>query len=52
MVNYVRQAAIHTAEPVVPEPSVFDVEKAIEKIKRLTSPYSDKMPAEILKTGA
>ena len=29
----VRQAEIHTAEPLVPEPSDFEVELAIEKIK-------------------
>jgi hypothetical protein len=31
--NDVRQAEIHTAEPLVPESSVFEVELAIEKIK-------------------
>jgi len=30
-VNDVRQAEIHTAEPLVPEPSAFEVELAIEK---------------------
>ena len=34
----VRQTEIHTAEPLVSEPSVFDVEMAIEKIKRHKSP--------------
>ena len=29
----VRQAEIHTAEPLVPEPSAFGVELAIEKLK-------------------
>ena len=29
----VRQADIHTAEPLVPEPSAFEVELAIEKLK-------------------
>jgi hypothetical protein len=33
-VNDVRQAEIHTVEPLVPEPSAFDVELAIEKLKR------------------
>ena len=32
-VNDVRQTEIHTAEPLVPEPSAFEVELAIEKIK-------------------
>ena len=29
-----RQMEIHTAEPLVPEPSAFEVELATEKIKR------------------
>jgi len=29
------QAEIHTAEPLVPEPSAFDVELAIGKLKKL-----------------
>jgi hypothetical protein len=33
-VNDVRQTEIHTAEPLVPEPSVFEVETAIKKLKR------------------
>ena len=32
-VNEVRQMEIHTAEPLVPEPSAFEVELATEKIK-------------------
>jgi len=31
-VNEVRQTEIHTAEPLVPEPSAFEVELAIEKL--------------------
>ena len=30
----VRQEEIHTAEPLVPEPSAFEVELAIEKLKK------------------
>jgi hypothetical protein len=33
-VSDVRQKEIYTAEPLVPEPSVFEVEIAIEKIKK------------------
>jgi hypothetical protein len=33
-VNDVRQTEIHTAEPLVPEPSDSEVEMAIEKLKR------------------
>jgi len=32
-VSEVRQKEINTAEPLVPEPSVFEVEMAIEKLK-------------------
>jgi len=31
--NDARQTEIHTVEPLVPEPSVFEFELAIEKIK-------------------
>ena len=31
-VNEVRQTEIHTAEPLVPEPSAFEVELAIAKL--------------------
>jgi hypothetical protein len=37
-VNDVRQTEVHTAEPLVPEPSAFEVEMAIEKLKRHKSP--------------
>jgi hypothetical protein len=33
-VSEVRQKEIHTAEPLVSEPSVFEVEMAIEKLKK------------------
>jgi hypothetical protein len=33
-VNDVRQTEIHTAEPLVPEPSDSEVERATEKLKR------------------
>jgi hypothetical protein len=37
--NDVKQTEIHTAEPLVPEPSVFEVEVAIEKLKRYITRY-------------
>jgi hypothetical protein len=40
---------IHSAEPLVPEPSASEVEMAIEKQKRRTSPGVDQMPAEFIK---
>jgi hypothetical protein len=36
-INYLRQTEIHTAEPLVPEPNVFEVEMAIEKRKKRTN---------------
>jgi len=44
-VNDVRQTGIHTAEPLVPEPSAFEVELAIEKLKSQKSPGIDQIPA-------
>jgi len=32
--NDVRQAEIHTVEPLVPEPSAFEVELAFGKLKK------------------
>ena len=43
-VNDVRQTEIHTAEPLVPEKSAFEVETAIEKLKRHQSPGTDQIP--------
>ena len=45
-VNDVRQAEIHTVEPLVAEPSAFDVELAIEKLKSHKSPGIDQIPAD------
>ena len=47
----VRQAEIHTAEPLVPEPSTFELELAIKKLKCHKSPGIDQIPAELIKTG-
>ena len=47
----VRQAEIHTAEPLVPEPRAFEVELAIEKLKSYKSPGIDQIPAELIKAG-
>ena len=46
-VNDVRQ----TTEPLVPEPSAFEVELAIEKLKSHRSPGIDQIPAELIKVG-
>ena len=50
-VNDVRQTEIHTAEPLVSEPSAFGVEMAIGKLKRHESTGIDRMPAELIKAG-
>ena len=42
---------IHTAELLVPEPSAFEVEMAIKKLKEHTSPGIDQIPAELIKAG-
>ena len=50
-VNYVRQAEIHTAEPLVPEPSAIEVELANEKLKSHKSHDIDQIPAKLIKAG-
>jgi len=50
-VNDVRQTELHTAEPLVPEPSAFEVELANEKLKSHKSPGIDQIPAELIKAG-
>ena len=39
----------NTAEPLVPEPSAFEIELAIEKLKNHKSPGIDQIPAELIK---
>jgi len=52
-VSKVRQTKTHTAEPLVPEPSAFEVgmAKAIEKLKEHKSTGNDQIPAELIKAG-
>jgi len=47
----VGQALIHTAEPLVLEPSASEVELAIDKLKSHKSPGIDQIPAELIKAG-
>ena len=49
--NEIGQAETHTAEPLVPEPSIFEVELAIEKLKNHKSQGTDQIPAELIKAG-
>ena len=44
------QTEIHTAEPLMPEPSTFvETELAIEELKNHISPGIDQIPAELIK---
>jgi hypothetical protein len=42
---------IHTAEPLVPEPSLMEVEIAIGKLKSYKSSGNDQIPTELTKSG-
>jgi hypothetical protein len=48
-VHDVRQMDIHMAEPLVPEPSLVEVEIAIGKLKSYKSPGTDQIPAKLIK---
>jgi len=48
-VKDVGQVEIHTAEPLVHEPSASEVELAIDKLKSHKSPGIDQIPAELIK---
>jgi len=50
-VKDVGQAEIHTVEPLVPEPSAFEVELAIGNLKSHKSPGIDEISAELIKAG-
>jgi hypothetical protein len=47
----VRQTEIHTAEPLVLEPSASEAEMAAEKRKRYKSPGIDQIPEELINEG-
>ena len=49
--NYVSQTEIETEETLLPEPSAFEFEMAIEKLKRNKSPCIDQIPSEPMKAG-
>jgi len=50
-VSDVRQRNINKAEPLVPEPSTFEFEMAIEKLKGHKSSGIHQIPAELIKGG-
>jgi hypothetical protein len=50
-VSDVRQIEIHAAESLVPEPSPFEVEIGIAKLKKYKSPGSDQIPRELIQAG-
>jgi len=41
----------HTAEPLMPELSAFEVAMATEKLKRCKLPGNNQIPAELIKAG-
>jgi hypothetical protein len=47
-VKDIKHTEIHTAEPLVPEPSTFQFEMSIENLKRHKSPGVDQTPAELI----
>jgi len=50
-VKDIGQTEIHTAEPLVPEPSASEFELAIDMLKSHKSPGIDQIPAELIKAG-
>ena len=50
-VNEVRQTELHTAEPLLPEPSAFRFELVIEKLKSHKSLGIDQIPGEMINAG-
>jgi hypothetical protein len=47
----VRRIEIHTAEPLVPDPSPFGIKIVIVKLKTYKSPGSGQIPAELIQVG-
>jgi hypothetical protein len=47
-INDFRQTEVLTVEPLVLEPSSFEVEIAIRKLKRYKTPGTDLIPAELI----
>ena len=47
--NDVGQTEKHTAQPLVPQPSAFEVELVTEKVNTHDSPGTDQISAELIK---
>jgi hypothetical protein len=45
------QIEIHTAKPLIPDPSPFDIDIATAKLKRYKLPGSAQIPAELIHAG-
>jgi hypothetical protein len=50
-VSEVKHIELHTAELLLPDPSPFEVEIAIAKLKSYKSPGSDQIQAELIQAG-
>jgi hypothetical protein len=50
-VNDVRQREIHTAEPLVPQTSAFEIELAIENLRSHRLSNIVQIPAKLIKVG-
>jgi hypothetical protein len=50
-VSDVRQIEMHTAEPLVLDPSAFDDEIVVAKLKKYKLPGSGQIPAELIQAG-
>jgi hypothetical protein len=50
-VSGIKQIEVHTAEPLVPDPSLLEVETVITKMERYKSPGSDQIPAKFIQAG-
>jgi len=50
-INDTRQTEVHTAELLIPEPSSFEVEIPVEKLKVYKLPGTDQILAELIQTG-
>jgi hypothetical protein len=49
--NNIREAEIHSSQPLVPEPSPVETEIAVGKLKGYKSPGIDQIPAELTQAG-